>query len=232
MFDKVDLIVAPDRLEITEIDLSQVQVTGTESYLYNTEPPKPAPAPEPKKPELPKPEPKKPEPVQSGDDTAKKPVEQPTIITDDAEKKDSANQKSEVAAKSDSAKTDEIRNPKSRTVVRVNRETAPLNRTMTISVVDALRVALTRCWVIDRNRPDISDIRAVTHLTMRPNGMVADMWFEEESRAQTDSGYFYVFETIRTAVAACQPFSMLPESEFDEWKEIQLTFYPSTNTIM
>ena len=57
--------------------------------------------------------------------------------------------------------------PKKKRVIKVNREVLSLDRTLTISVVAALRVAMTRCWVIDTGRPDISDIRAVAHLKMR-----------------------------------------------------------------
>jgi hypothetical protein len=102
---------------------------------------------------------------------------------------------------------------------------------MTVSVVDALRVALTRCWAIDSQRPDIEDIRAVAHLTMNRDGMVRDVWFESASRADTDPAFAYVLETIRGALSACQPFKMLPVSEFGHWEKIDLTFYPTSGTI-
>ena len=50
--------------------------------------------------------------------------------------------------------------PKKKRVVRVNREVLSIDRKLTVSVVDALRVAMTRCWNIDTTRPDIADIRA------------------------------------------------------------------------
>jgi len=40
-------LVAPDRVEITEIDLSAVNVTGDETRLMNTAMPEPDPAPTP-----------------------------------------------------------------------------------------------------------------------------------------------------------------------------------------
>jgi len=145
-----------------------------------------------------------------GDD---KPLEKPAMVTDQKKAKKDTNV------------------PIKKTIVRVNRETTSLNRTMTVSVVDALRVALTRCWVIDKNRYDMSDIRAVAHLTMAKNGMVSDMWFESGARSETDPAFGYVLETIRTAVATCQPFKMLPVSEFDAWEKIQLSFYPGDKSI-
>ena len=117
-------------------------------------------------------------------------------------------------------------------VIRVNRESVSLNRTLNVSVVDALRVAMTRCWVIDKNRPDISDIRAVAHLTMRKNGTVRDVWFESAARAETDAAFAYVLDTIRAAINTCQPLKMLPENEFSKWEKIQLTFYPNSGKVM
>jgi hypothetical protein len=117
--------------------------------------------------------------------------------------------------------------------VRVNRETVSLDRTMTVSVVDALRVALTRCWVIDTARFGADDdIRAVAHLKMRQNGMIADVWYESAARAETDPAFAYVLDTIRDALQTCAPFKMLPPEIFDEWEQITLTFYPTTGKIM
>lgn len=189
-------LVTPDRIQIMEIDLSNVKITRDETALINVSTP-PVP---------PKSEPKKTEPV--GDE---KTIEKPTMVTENTKPDDK---------------------PKSVNVVRVNREVMTLDRTMTISVVDALRVALTRCWVIDTARAGLDDIRAVVHLKMHNNGMVRDYWFEGAARAETDPTFAYVVETIRTAMAACQPFKMLPREMFEEWADIVLTFYPTTGKIM
>jgi hypothetical protein len=192
-------LVAPDRVQIMEIDLSNVKITRNETSLYNTEKLKQEKFPETKKntePEI-------------GED---KPIAKPSMVSPEKQKEEDK--------------------PKARTVVRVNRETANLNRTMTVSVVDALRVALTRCWVIDGNHPGVEDIRAVAHLKMHKNGMVRDVWFESAARATTDPAFSYVLETIKSALKTCEPFKMLPQSEFEEWEEIRLTFYPTSGNIM
>lgn len=196
-------LVAPDRVEITEIDLSSVEITRDKTEVYNTE----IPAPE--KIEIQKPD-EKPEEV-----IPEKPIETPTLVE----------------SKTDATKEKPKEVIKKKTIVRVKRETASLNRTMTVSVVDALRVALTRCWMIDRTRDGLSDIRAVAHLTMNKNGMVSDMWFESAARADSDPVFDYVLETVRSAVATCQPFKMLPKSEFEYWEKIQLSFYPGDKSI-
>jgi len=115
--------------------------------------------------------------------------------------------------------------------IKVNREVHALDRTLTISVIDALRVSMTRCWQIDSTRQDLAEIRAVAHIKLYPNGRVQSFWFEQQSRANTDPTYAYVFETIRLAIDACNPFSMLPRGEYDKWKSVQLTFYPTAKVV-
>ena len=213
-------LVTPDRVEIMEIDLSNVKITGTETKLYNTdipkinkteaqpkEEPKPAPAPEPV--------------------AAKSDKIADNFIDDSDNKK--TNKKPVNPAKNDIADKNA---PKKKTVVRVNREVLSLDRTLTVSVVDALRVAMTRCWTIDSSMPGLQDIRAVAHLKMRPNGTVADLWFESASRADSDPLFAYVLDTIRAAIRTCEPLSMLPRPEYKNWESIELTFYPVSGRVM
>lgn len=210
-------LVAPDRIQIYEIDLNAVRVSGDESILYNvnadTTPTPDAPNPE-----------QKPEPAPAVDD---KPIESPSLIDDTA-----PDTPQDTATPSDAKNPDDAPAPRKKTVVRVNRQVVSLDRTLTISVVDALRVAMTRCWAIDTNHPGIGDIRAVAHLTMRRNGTVRDVWFESAARADSDPAFAYVLDTIRSAINVCQPFKMLPQNEFSKWEKIQLTFYPTQGKVM
>jgi len=211
------MLVAPDRVEITEIDLDSVTVSRDKTKLRNTDTPVE----------------KKSEPVVKDKDKnesvpesaeSDKAIETPSMIDSEPEKKKQENKQPD--------KKPETVAPKKKTVIRVNRESVSLNRTLNVSVVDALRVAMTRCWVIDKNRPDIADIRAVAHLTMRRNGTVRDMWFESAARAETDPAFAYVLETIRAAINTCQPLRMLPVNDFSNWEKIQLTFYPTSGKVM
>ena len=183
------MLVAPDRIEIMEIDLNSVTVSGDETKLYNTNP-----------------------------------VEETEPETTPDKKPEATPEQDKVEPKPEA--------PKKKVVIRVNRESVSLNRTLNISVVDALRVAMTRCWVIDKDRAGIADIRAVAHLTMRKNGTVRDVWFESAARAETDPAFAYVLDTIRAAINTCQPLKMLPENEFSKWEKIQLTFYPTSGKVM
>ena len=167
-------MVTPNRIQIIEVDLKNVKVTGNETKLYNTTEPE---------------------------------------------------QKNE-------KKTEDKPAPRKKTVVRVNREVLSLDRTMTISVIDALRVALTRCWNIDTTRPGLEDIRLTARIRFLPTGVVDKLWFESESRAESDPDFAYVLETAREAIKTCSPFSMLPRNEYDTWRDTSVTFYPTTGKVM
>ena len=240
------MMVAPDRIEIMEIDLNDVVVSGDETKLYNVgqvaeskpEEETPAPVAEPE------PEQQDEQPIEEESEPVE--IEQPTLVEEPkpepveipqeevkTELEKQPEQKTEPKQEVPESKPVEtMPAPKKKKVVRVNREVLSLERTLTISVVDALRVAMTRCWVIDTKRPDIADIRAVAHLTMRKNGTVRDVWFESAARADDDPAFAYVLETIRSAINTCQPFRMLPENEFEKWQKIQLTFYPTQGKVM
>lgn len=218
VFDRFERFIAPDRIQITMIDLNSVRVTGDETILYNTNVNEPDKT---KQKELENN--KKPE--QNAADKQAEELKSTTLVADEESKKteDSNN---------DDKNPDEISAQKTKTVVRVNRNVVSLDRTLTVSVVDALRVAMTRCWNINTAYPGIDGIRAVAHLTMRQNGTVSDVWFESAARADTDPAFAYVLETIRSAINVCQPLRMLPVAEYDKWQKIQLTFYPTTGAVM
>ncbi len=207
------MLVAPDRIEIMEIDLSSVTVSRDETKLRNTDAPQNKNADKNKKNES----------AQSQSES-KKDIKSPSLMDEEQNKKQEKDKSADKKPETDA--------PKKKTVIRVNRESVSLNRTLNVSVVDALRVAMTRCWNIDKNRPDIADIRAVAHLTMRRNGTVRDMWFESAARAEGDPAFAYVLETIRAAIDTCQPLRMLPVGDFEKWEKIQLTFYPTSGKVM
>lgn len=222
--------IAADHVQIMEIDLNAVKVSGDETKLYNTN----AAAPVADVSKL-EPEPD-PAPAKSDSEPVDEvPLDTPSLIEDKEPVAEQDKPKEEPKKKEEkkaTTPTDTPNAPKKKTVVRVNREVVSLDRTLTISVVDALRVAMTRCWTIDTTRPDIADMRAVAHLTMRQNGTVRDVWFESAARADTDPAFAYVLETIRNAINVCQPFKMLPANEFSKWEKIQLTFYPTSGRVM
>ena len=212
-------LVTPNRIQIVEIDLKTVKISGEETKLQNTTVPKIEEKAKVDKKENVKPTVPTEEKVE---------IKQPSLIESEEKKSPKENTKKDNEVK----KPEDKPLPKKKTVVKVNREVLSLDRTMTVSVVDALRVALTRCWNIDTSRPDIEDIRLSAHLKMLPTGVVDKIWFESAARAETDPAFAYVLDTVKEAIRTCSPFSMLPRSEFETWKNINLTFYPSQGKIM
>lgn len=209
--------VSPNRVEIIELDLKDVKITGTETKLQNaTVSPADTDAKTDKKDE-----------IKQNIPDEKTQIKQPTVVENETE-----TLTKDVAAKTEPKKVEAAPVPRKKTVVKVKREVLSLDRTMTVSVIDALRVALTRCWNIDTNHPDIEDIRLTAHLKMLQTGVIHKIWFESESRAQTDPAFAYVLDTVKEAIRICQPFSMLPRKEYENWKDITLTFYPSKGKIM
>ena len=229
------MMVAPDRIQIMEIDLNQVVVSGEETKLYNVGQVAEQKEEEQKTVPDAKPDAK---PDADSEEVEEIKIEKPTLIEEKKPEPEEVVEEKKEEKKPEEKKTEASKPvepapaPKKKKVVRVNREVLSLDRTLTVSVVDALRVAMTRCWVIDSKRPDISDIRAVAHLTMRKNGTVRDVWFESAARAETDPAFAYVLDTIRAAIDRCQPLRMLPANEFSKWEKIQLTFYPTQGKVM
>ncbi len=209
--------VTPNRVEIIELDLKNVKVAGTETKLQNTTVDQVV--------EDAKPDVK--DNVKQNTEDEKVVLKQPTMVENE-----SKNLTKENTKKNDVKKPKSANVPRKKTVVKVKREVLSLDRTMTVSVIDALRVALTRCWNIDTNRSDIEDIRLTAHLKILPTGVIDKIWFESESRAQTDPAFAYVLDTVKEAIQTCQPFSMLPRKEYETWKDTTLTFYPSKGKVM
>lgn len=209
-------LVTPNHIEIIELDLKNIKITGDETKLYNTN----VPTPEEKAKLDKKVEEKK------AEDAEKVDIKKPTLAEN--ESKDSKDKKT----KKDEKKVEDKPAPRKKTLVRVNREVLSLDRTMTVSVVDALRKALTRCWNIDTAHPGIEDIRLTAHIRFLPTGVVDRLWFESESRAETDPDFAYVLDTAKAAIKTCSPFSMLPRNEYSKWRDTSVTFYPTSGKVM
>lgn len=210
-------LVTPNRVEIIEIDLKNITVTKDETKLYNTD-------------TIQQNNDKKTDENAGGKEIVpneKSPLNQPTMVEDESKKSTNKN-----SPKTEEPKAEDKPLPRKKKVVRVNREVMSLDRTMTISVIDALRVALTRCWNVDTSRSGLEDIRITAHMKLLPTGVVDKLWFESESRAESDPDFAYVLETAREAIKTCSPFSILPRGEYNTWRDTSVTFYPTTGKVM
>ena len=103
-------LVTPDRIQILEIDLDDVVVSGKETKLYNVGTP-----------DVEKKQPEK---------TSKTEIKTTTLV-EDLTKDDNLEKRDE------KSKEQASEQPKKKRVVRVNREVLSLDRSMTVSVVDA-----------------------------------------------------------------------------------------------
>ena len=209
-------LVTPNRIEIIEIDLKNVRVSGSETKLYNTSPLR-----------------------QNDEEKNDKNAEEEKVVRDEKTELKQPTMVENESEKSTKEKTpkEEVKEedkpaPRKKKLVRVNREVLSIDRTMTISVIDALRVALTRCWVVDTKRPGLEDIRLTAHIKFLPTGAVERLWFESESRAGSDPDFAYVLETAKDAIKTCSPFSMLPRNEYEIWRDTTVTFYPTSGQVM
>lgn len=220
IIDPTNRFVAPDHIEITMIDLSSVRITGDKSKLHNTNTPEKKEE-EPAKPVTEKPKPE-PDPT-----LEQKTIETPTLVPEEEKKKQTSDKNNP-----EDKNPDDQPAPVTKKVVRVKRSTPLFDPDQTASLRDALRTKMKKCWVIDTTRPDIADIRAVAHLKLRKNGTVSDVWFESAARADYDPAFAYVLETIRYAINVCQPFNELPLSEYEDWREVGFTFYPTQGEVM
>lgn len=207
-------LVTPNRIQIIELDLKNIKATGDETKLYNTN-------------QINSEKNDKKTETKKEIESEKIEIKQPTVIENE-----SKDLKKENLTKKDEKKLEDKPVPRKKTVVRVNREVLSLDRTMTVSVIDALRVALTRCWNIDTTHPGIEDIRLTAHIKFLPTGVVDRLWFESEARAETDPDFAYVLDTAKSAIKTCSPFSMLPRNEYEKWRDTSVTFYPTSGKVM
>ncbi|MDR0449331.1 MAG: hypothetical protein LBG89_02625 [Rickettsiales bacterium] len=113
----------------------------------------------------------------------------------------------------------------------VKRDSAPIARVVNVSVIDALRIAMTRCWQIDTNIPGLEQFALSAHIGMSRGGFVREVWIENESFFNDNGTGSYVLDSVRAAISACQPFSMLPDEDFDTWKSIKLNFFPQQGSV-
>ncbi len=98
---------------------------------------------------------------------------------------------------------------------------------LSLSVRDALRVRIRQCWMIDpsRNYPKGMQIRVTAFL--QQNGTV----YKTLAPTASDSLSNYLIGTAVRAIKVCSPFDFLPVEQYDQWKEIEITFDPANGNI-
>ena len=206
-------LVTPNHVEIVELDLKYVKVSDNETKLYNTTTPEPDKnAKQDKKDETP-----------SAEEDKKEEIKETTLIEDETKKKEKTKKKEE-------KKKPETPAPRKKISMQINRGIALVtDDQLNANISDYVRHAVKGCWKIDKDYPNISDIRLTVHVKMKENKTVDfyQTWIEQESRADTDPAFAYVRDTVKDALQTCRSLPGLPSNSYDKWQDIVLTFYPA-----
>jgi outer membrane biosynthesis protein TonB len=94
--------------------------------------------------------------------------------------------------------------------------------TLSASYFSALVDKIRSCWQVDPGGFQEDDIRIPITLTFKLDGTLASPpLIETDPRNPRERA---VFESARRAIIACQPYSMLPQAHYAQWKQLPFMF--------
>ena len=94
--------------------------------------------------------------------------------------------------------------------------------TLSASYLSALVDRIHTCWNNDGGGFQDDDVRIPITLTFKPDGtLAAAPLIETEPRSPRERA---VFEGATRAIIACQPYTMLPQARYAEWKQLPFMF--------
>lgn len=83
------------------------------------------------------------------------------------------------------------------------------------------------CWRIDPGARNADELFVVMDIELTREGFVlGEPRFDDPGRINSDRFYRAAAENARRAVLDCQPYTELPQSQYDVWKSIRLRFDP------
>jgi len=92
------------------------------------------------------------------------------------------------------------------------------------SELDALRRRLVECWNPPVGAANVANLKVVLRVLFKPDGSVAA---PPALVAGTASSYGPAMaESAKRAILSCQPFKMLRAENYEQWKDIEITFDP------
>lgn len=100
--------------------------------------------------------------------------------------------------------------------------TGAVGATLTMSEIDALRSALSRCWSPPIGYTDPAQVRVVMLISLNPDGSVAGTEVVEAPPGQFAR---QAPESTIRAVRLCAPYN-LPADKYDMWRQLKITFDP------
>jgi outer membrane biosynthesis protein TonB len=100
------------------------------------------------------------------------------------------------------------------------RGTAP---TLSASYLSALVSKIHDCWMVDGGGYQEEDLLIPITLTFRQDGtLAAPPLIEVDPKNERER---VIIEGARRAILACQPYTMLPQARYAEWKELPFMFH-------
>jgi outer membrane biosynthesis protein TonB len=95
---------------------------------------------------------------------------------------------------------------------------------LTMSEIDALRARIQQCWNPPAGAADARDIIVELRIRFNQDGSLAA---QPTVSNRGSSTYFQVAaESALRAVVRCAPYTFLPASKYDLWKDVEVTFDP------
>lgn len=101
-----------------------------------------------------------------------------------------------------------------------------LNQQVSMSVIDAVRAQITKCWNLPAGARDAEKLIITIRATVAPDGTVTSAIIEDRSK-MGDPFFRAAAESAQRAMLnpACQPLKLPPE-QYETWKSLILTFNP------
>ncbi|MHA1549981.1 MAG: hypothetical protein ACTSXV_00835, partial [Alphaproteobacteria bacterium] len=99
---------------------------------------------------------------------------------------------------------------------------------LSLSVKDALRVRIRQCWNLDPTQKYPPNLTFQVTAYLAKDGSV----FRTLAHAvAADPMTAHLNASAIRAIEMCSPYTFLPPEQYEEWKEIEITFDPATKKI-
>ncbi len=91
-----------------------------------------------------------------------------------------------------------------------------------------VRGQVTQCWSIPIGAKNVENTTVALYIKLDVKGYAKKVNIIDENRYNSDNNYRVLADSAVWAIKECSPFQGLPEDKHEFWKEIQLTFDPSS----
>jgi len=104
-------------------------------------------------------------------------------------------------------------------------------RVRTASYEDYIRAKMLECWSVPAGAPDAADMQVTLIFSLTQEGAIMGTpRIREQNRLfQPGNEYYKIFaESAARAIRLCVPYDGLPKQFYNEWKDLELNFDPSS----